>query len=107
VDLVRGKSRGDEGDQPLGEKLAEDDEKKHPDPHDGGDSGERPIPILLPPFRDVAGEDRNEGDRESSAGQQVVQKVGNGEGGEIGVGFRGRPVLVGDHRVPRVPEDAA
>jgi len=104
--LRRGEARQDERDDLPGEQFPQHDEKDHGDSHHRGDRRERPQPLLFLPLREEAGEHRDERDGQRAARQEVVQEIGDGERGEVGVRLRGRAVLVRDDGVPRVPEDA-
>ncbi len=58
-------------------------------------------------FGDVFGEDGNEGDAERASGDQVIQEIGEREGGVIGVGDGVGADLVGDGPIAEEAEHAA
>ena len=58
-------------------------------------------------FGGILGEDGNEGDAEGGAGDQIIQEVGQREGGIVGVGHGVRADLVGDRPFADEAEETA
>ncbi len=58
-------------------------------------------------FGGVFGENGNEGDAERGAGDQIIQEIGQREGGIVGVGDGVRADLVGDRPFAEEAEDTA
>ncbi len=86
VDLLWGEAGEQRVDDGGGGNPADDDE---PDDGDGNrpDDGAQRIPAsFLIVFGQISGEDRDERDGEETAGEQVVEEVGDGESGDVLVG---------------------
>jgi hypothetical protein len=84
--LVSGEIRVDAFDDGRCREPGDGDERgdaDHQPPHDGGE----PAPTLrLLVVGEVSREDRDEGDREEPAGEQVVGEIGDPERGDVLVG---------------------
>ena len=104
--FLRSESRGDRRRELRGKDFAEDDQADQQEPHEGHDRGENPPGFVLAILGGVLGEDGNEGDAERGAGDQIIEEIGQGEGGVIGVGHGVRADLVGDGPLAKEAEDA-
>jgi hypothetical protein len=88
------------------EVLDDDDGRDHHDRHHRGDDREDAVAARLVVILEVARVDGDEGDGERAAGDDVVQKIGDGEGGVERVGGAGGAEERGDDRVAQKAEDA-
>ena len=86
----------------LGQDGAGDEHRGH----HGNDDGESFLRILLALFRQKPGVDGDEGDRSGAAGDDVVEPVGEGEGGDVGVGLLSGAESVGDVGLADVSDHA-
>ncbi len=68
------------------------------------DGSERRPPALLVVVGQIAGEYWDEGDRQEPAGQQVVEEVGDAEGGDVDVGVARCAQHPGEDDVPDLAE---
>ena len=86
-------------------------------PEDGGRHGgqrrqraqyrrEEAVRAVVVTAGQVSGVERHEGDRQRATGEQVVEQVGDLEGGVVGVRRRTRAHSIGEQRLARVAEQA-
>ncbi len=88
------------------EDFGEDGADPQHDRHHGDDDGEGLLRVLFFVLREEAGVDGNEGDGGGAAGDNVVQPVGNGETGDVGIGLRAGAEGPGDVGLADVSDDA-
>ena len=74
--------------------------------HHGDDDGESFLRIGSRFSGEEAGVDRDERDRRCAAGDEVVEPIGQGEGGDVGVGLRAGTEGLGDVGFADVSDDA-
>ena len=89
-------------------KISPSDHQNYQDEaHYGDDCGENAPAFVFVLFGDVFGEDGDEGDAERAASDQVVEEIGEREGGVVGAGGGVGADLVGDGPIAEEAEDAA
>jgi len=74
--------------------------------HHSDDDGESLLGVVLALLRQKAGVDGDESDRGGAAGDDVVEPVGQGEGGYVGVGLLSGAESVGDVGLADVSDHA-
>src|SRR5439155_2838536 len=94
------------GGDPRRRELERDDARHDDQRHDGGDDREHVVAARLVILLEVARVDGDEGDRERAAGHDVIEEIGDGEGGVEGVGGAGGAEQRGDDRVAQKAEHA-
>src|SRR5271155_1508339 len=102
-----GEAWGDVFHQMRGVDLAEDHQRNQNAAHHRDYRGENAPAFVFALFGDVFGEDGDEGDAERASGDQVVEEIGQSEGGVVGAGSSVGADLVGDGPIAEEAEDAA
>ena len=69
-----------------GEDLAGDHKAREQQAHEGDHRGEDAPAFVFAALGGVFGEDGDESDAQRGAGDEIVQKIGQGEGRVVGVG---------------------
>jgi hypothetical protein len=97
-------------------ELQRDERRREPPEQrrgDGADDGERPehrgeqvVGGALVAAGEMLGVERQKGDRQRAAGEQIVEQVGDLEGGIVGIGGRSGADSVGEQRFSRIAEHA-
>ncbi len=102
-----GEAGGDVFHEMRGEDFAEDYQRDQDEAHHGDYRGKDAPAFVFALFGDVFGEDGDEGDAERAAGDQIVEKIGEREGGVVGAGGGVGADLVRDGPIAKEAEDSA
>ncbi len=89
-----------------GEDLGQDGAGDEHRGHHGDDDGESFLRVVLALFGQKTGIDGDESDRGGAAGDDVIEPVGQGEGGYVGVGLLSGAEGVGDVGLADVSDHA-
>ena len=98
---------GDEFDELGRENFGERDQDDEDHAHHGHHGGKGAPAFVFAFFGDVHGENRDESYAERAACDQIIQEIGESEGGVVGVGDGVGADLVGDGPFAEEPENAA
>src|SRR5271163_3945505 len=104
--LLGREAGNDAMDQLRGEDFCEDGSGDQNRGHYGDDDGESFLRVLLALFSEEPRVDGDEGDRGRASGDDVVEKIGQGEGSSVGVDQLSRSEGIGDIGFANVSDDA-
>lgn len=106
--LLGGAESGrNQGDDLRREDFRDAYEEDYQEAHEGHHGGKNVPGFVFLIFGDEFGEDRNESDAERTARDEVIQKIGQSEGGVVGVGDGVGTDLVGNGPFAQKSEQAA
>ncbi len=89
-----------------GKKFRQQDAHAQHRGHHGDDDRESFLRFVFLVLREKTGVDRNEGDGSGAARHQIIQPVGNGEAGDVGVGCGPGAEGIRDIGLAHIPDHA-